>query len=227
MYVLERNQFQDCNSIECRSFKTVQIIESIEVGKEDLPKNIKVLKEDISINDEKISIIEDFYNKILAEKNAKIRIISLKDLAELKEKRISTENFLDYLSQNHGFLLHGSIQEIEGGHLKSKSGKIFATNRAAIAIMRSLYSNKRVNLSYPYFIHENSPLVLKIHTKSKHTIIYKNHGFVYLIKKSEEFKNEPKGSWQFVKDGEEVEFSIIVETEKSDFQYPVEIHENR
>jgi len=36
------------------------------------------------------------------------------------------------------------------------------------------------------------------------------------------FKNSPKGSWQFVKNVEEIEFNAVVETEDGDFQYPVD-----
>jgi len=47
-------------------------------------------------------------------------------------------------------------------------------------------------------------------------------GFVYIVK-SEGFKNEPKGSWQFVKETEEIDFIAVVETENDDFTYSVEI----
>jgi hypothetical protein len=37
-------------------------------------------------------------------------------------------------------------------------------------------------------------------------------------------KNEPEGSWQFINKTDEIKIKMIIETEKSDFEYPVEIH---
>ena len=52
-------------------------------------------------------------------------------------KGVSVEEFLDYICNKYDFLLHGSIHKIEE-KIKSKNGKIFAANKAAIAIERSL-----------------------------------------------------------------------------------------
>jgi len=86
----------------------------------------------------------------------KVKKISLKDLQELKKVGVTTENFLDYLCQEHRLLLHGSIHKISGDKLKSSKRIIFASNKAAIAIMKSLYSGENVNLEYRYFITEKN-----------------------------------------------------------------------
>lgn len=176
-----------------------------------VPENIEVQK-----------LMEDFYKKFFETQIEGVRKVSLESLKELKEKGIATEQFLDYLCQNHGFLLHGSIHEIEGDHLKSQYKKIFAANKSAIAIMRSIYSNIDVNLGYPYFIREDSPLELEIHTPPDEKFISVDKGYIYIVDAAG-FRNDPEGSWQFVKEDEEVGFHTVVETEKNDFKYPVKI----
>ncbi len=93
--------------------------------------------------------MEDFYKRHFESNEAKVKKISLDALRELKEKGITTEKFLDYLCQQHGVLLHGSIHEISGDKLKSSRNKIFASNKAAIAIMKSMYSTVKGSLGYP------------------------------------------------------------------------------
>ena len=170
---------------------------------------------------EKLLKMEDFYKRHFESSEEKVKKISLENLQELKEEGITTENFLDYLCQEHKLLLHGSIHKISGDKLKSSKKKIFASNKAAIAIMKSLYSGGNVNLEYPYFISEKRPLVLKIHIPPDGKLIKASKGFVYVVDGAG-FKNSPKGSWQFVKKAEEVEFNAVVETEDNDFQYPVD-----
>ncbi len=132
---------------------------------------------------------------------------------------------MDHLCQKQGLLLHGSIQEINEGKLKFGRRKIFASNKSAIAIMRSIYSNVGVNLEYPYFFDKDNPLILKIHTPPNEKFISKENGFVYVLN-GEKFQNEPKDSWQFVKENDEVDFDLVIETEKTDFQYSVEIYDD-
>ena len=91
--------------------------------------------------------------------------------------------------------------------------------------MRSLYSNIDVNLEYPYFISEDSPLELEIHTPPDGKFVSIKKGFIYIVD-STGFRNDPEGSWQFVKEGEEVGFLTVVETEKNDFKYPVKVSNN-
>jgi len=170
-------------------------------------------------------MMEAFYKKFSESGENGVKKISLEQLRELKEKGITTENFLDYLCQKNGLLLHGSIHEIADDKLKSNYKKIFASNKSAIAIMRSLYSNMNVNLEYPYFFDKDNPLVLKVHTPPNGKFISKEKGFVYIVS-GEDFKNEPEGSWQFIKETGEVKFGMIIETEKADFKYPVEFSDD-
>jgi hypothetical protein len=166
-------------------------------------------------------LAEGFYKKYFAQNGEGVRL-SLEALRELKEEGVTTEQFLDYLCQKQGLLLHGSIHQIESDKLTSKNKKIFATNKSAIAIERSLYSNVDVNLEYPYFINDENPLILKIHTRPNGKFMKKDTGFVYVVK-SDGFKNEPENSWQFVRETDEVDYIAVVETENSDFTYPVEV----
>lgn len=170
-------------------------------------------------------VMESFYKKFSETSEQGVTRVSLEKLRELKEKGITTEKFLDYLCQKQGVLLHGSIHEIVDGKLKSGWNKIFASNNSAIAIMRSLYSNTNVNLEYPYFFGKDNPLVLKVHTPPSGKFISKENGYVYIVN-GEGFQNEPKGSWQFLKEVDEVPFGVIVETEKADFKYPVESYDD-
>lgn len=176
-------------------------------------------------NLERQKLMEDFYKKHLETQIEGVRKISLDNLKGLKERGVSTEQFLDYLCQNHGFLLHGSIHEISDDKLKSRWNKIFASNKSAIAIMRSMYSNVNVNLGYPYFITEEDPLVLKVHTPPDGKFIKTDKGFIYIVDGAG-FKNEPEGSWQFIKETGEIEFGVVVETESDDFKYPVEFFDD-
>lgn len=185
-------------------------------------KNQEISKEE----KEKLCRMENFYKKYFQPREGKPLKVSLEDLKELKEAGIATEDFLDFLCQKHGVLLHGSIHEISGNKLKSPRRRIiFATNKAAIAILRSLYSNIGVNLEYSYFINEQNPLVLKVHTPPNGKYIKANKGFVYVLNKIR-FKNDPEGSWQFINRTNEVEFWAVVETEDADFRYPVEFYKD-
>lgn len=170
-------------------------------------------------------LMENFYRKFLENNNQDIKKITLEQLRELKEQGISTEKFLDYLCQNKGILLHGSVEKINDNKLKSDQKEIFASNKSAVAVMRSLYSNSNVDLRYPYFFDKDHPFVLKIHTLENGEFISQKNGFVYIINK-EGFENKPKGSWQFVKDADEIEFNAIIETEDEDFGYPVEVYKD-
>ena len=165
--------------------------------------------------------IEGFYKKYFSSSEKGFKI-TLDNMQELKKEGITTEQFLDYLCQKKGLLLHGSIHQVSDDKLVAKKGKVFAANKAAIAIMRSLYSNSDVNLQYPYFISDKNPFWIEMHAKADGKFTKKDTGFVYVIN-SDGFKNEPEGSWQFVKEAEEVDIIAVVETESGDFTYPVKI----
>lgn len=115
------------------------------------------------------------------------------------------------------------MYEIATGQLQSKQKKIFASNKSSIAIMRSLYSNINVNLEYPYFFDKNNTLILKVHTPPSGQFISKENGYIYIVN-DDGFQNEPKGSWQFLREVDEVQFDMVFETEKADFTYPVELY---
>jgi len=170
--------------------------------------------------------IEQFYDKYISNKEF-VNRISLDNLRELKEKGISTEKLLDYMCQTKNVLLHGSVVDIQEDALSSPAGrgKIFASNKAVIAIMRSIYSNVGANLEYPYFINEKSHFYLQINTYEDGKFRTSEKGFVYVVKESG-FVNEPEGSWQFVNNSEKVKYVAVIETEKSDFKYPIEVKKN-
>ena len=176
----------------------------------------------MNISKQQYSLLEEFYRELIQryEDGEKV-FVSLRDLSRLKEEGIHTETFLDYLSETHSLLLHGSIFHIDG-KLKSRDSLIYASDRASIAIMRSLYSNIRAKLRYPYFIDENNPLELEIIIPEGETYEVKERGFVYVLK-NDGFENIPKGSWQFIKETDSLDYLFAIETEKADFSYPVRV----
>lgn len=176
------------------------------------------LKEELSSHGE---MMREFYSEHSKKEQAGVKRITLEHLNQLKENGISTEDFLDHICREHSLLLHGSINEIPDGKLKPNKGRIYATDKPAIAILKSLYSNKGAKLQYPYFIDEHSPLKLKIENLSQSGIIGGERGFVYVVN-GDGFVNEPEGSWQYYKETGQMPFEIIIETEKGDFKYPVE-----
>ena len=173
---------------------------------------------------EKIILMEDFIQKCLEDKRDGDNFVSLEKLNNLKEQGISTEMFLDHLCKRHDKLLHGSIQEITEKKLRSNNGKIFSSNKSAIAILKSLHSNRGARLHYPYFIDENNSLILEIKTDLEIELIKKQKGFIYVLDK-EDFVNDPEGSWQFVKK-DDANIQLIIETEENDFTYPVHVTNN-
>ena len=60
-----------------------------------------------------------------------------------------------------------------------------------------------------------------VHTPENGRYISQDNGFIYLVKK-DGFLNEPAGSWQFISQSPEVNYFIVVETKRADFNYPVE-----
>ena len=160
-------------------------------------------------------IAENLYQRIIQNPQDRGKIISINGSG------ISTEYFLDYLCRRRSLLLHGSVHYIEG-KLKAREGKIFTSNRAVIAIMRSLYSNVGVKLLYPYFIDREHPFGLRIIVPDGKHYESKEKGFVYVVR-NEDFKNEPKNSWQFIKEAKELSFEFAIEIGKEDFRYPVEV----
>lgn len=166
-------------------------------------------------------LMETFYRELVTLASEERPVISAAKLAELAEKGITAEEFLDYVSRSKGVLLHGSATEIEGD-LVSRNEKIFASDRSAIAIMRSIYTNQGAHLEYPYHISEANPLALRVVSDTGTEYKAGETGWVYLVE-SEGFENEPTGSWQYVKRSDSARVLAAVETSKKDFTYPVEI----
>lgn len=165
--------------------------------------------------------MDDFFDQLMSENFNNVIKISVDKVNDLETEGIRLEVFLDYICAKYGYLMHGSIIEIKDNYLKSQFGKVFASDRSAIAIMRSIYSNRNVNLEYPYQYDDQHPLKLVVHTPEDGRYISQDNGFIYLVKK-DGFFNEPAGSWQFVSQSPEVNYSIVVETKKADFNHPVE-----
>lgn len=179
-----------------------------------------------SYDSERERRIENFYQKHFEGSVEGVRRITIEDLRELKEKEISVEQFLNWLCQKQNALLHGSVFEIKNGVVQSQDHKVYATDSPAIAILKSVYTNVGANLEYPYFITDKEPLQLKIHTPLDREDVSVEQGFVYVLDR-EGFENEPEGSWQFVAHSNRIGFSAIIETTKGDFEYPVEILQDK
>ncbi|MEK7463687.1 MAG: hypothetical protein AAB610_01000 [Patescibacteria group bacterium] len=175
--------------------------------------------------DEKIDsrqILERFY-MLFSDKEE----ITLEDLSKLKEQGITTENFLDYLSEKYNFLFHGSRNNLSFSEQITSQGRgvLFASSDPAIAILKAIYLNNAKNLSYPMNVIDNrSNLVLTIEGPEEDTI--GDTGYVYLIENSEEFEKDANSNWQYSKkdqDGKGTKFVKKIQIEKSDFLYPVNI----
>lgn len=149
--------------------------------------------------------------------------ITLTDLSEMKENGISIEMFLEFLRKKHGYLFHGSRNDIPfSGQIKpSEEGKVFASSNPAIAILKALYRNNAKNLCYPLNLAENnSNLILIVDGPQEDTI--GEHGYVYIISDADAFEKDSDSNWQYSsKTGST--FSKRVQIEKDDFKYPVEI----
>ena len=168
-------------------------------------------------------ILNDFIRDYRICTKDRISVITIEALSELKSVGYSVEDLLDHLSKHYQSLLHGSRIDISDGILKqNRVGKVYASDLAAIAIMRAIISNKELTspgLQYHYRINENHPLEVRIHGINNETIGY--NGFVYVLNQVEGFENDPKNSWQYVKKGNDVLFSAKIEVIRDDFKYPI------
>ena len=156
------------------------------------------------------------------EEKKGIAIITATDLADLKSKGYTIEDFLKHITDRFHLLLHGSREDISGPDLKpNEEFNIFVTDLASIAIMRAIISNRGLRhpgLEYSFFIDEDNPLEVKIYGMNESTI--GERGFVYVIGDRTGFKNDPEGSWQYVK-GLFAPFIAKVEILREDFTYPI------
>lgn len=172
--------------------------------------------------EEKEKTMEDFYQRFWASQETEVKKISLENLRELKEKEVTTEDFLNFLGQRDNILLHGSISQIDGDKLEQRVNSVFATDNPAVAIMRSVFSNRNANLEYPYFIDDDHPFSLTIHTKPDGEFLSTKKGYVYIVGRSG-FINKPISSWQFISEDKEVKILGMIETERADFNYPTQV----
>ncbi|MFT4311203.1 MAG: hypothetical protein ACMXX7_01100 [Candidatus Woesearchaeota archaeon] len=168
-------------------------------------------------------VLTDFIGDYKLDRKDGISIVSAKDLSQLKSAGYTSEDLFDHLSKHYQSLLHGSRTEISDNCLKQNgAGKVYGSDLAAIALMRAIVSNRGLEypgLQYPYFIDEKNPLEVIIHGINDNTI--GQEGFIYVLNQREGFENNPKGSWQYVKTGQDVPIAAKIAVEKSDFTYPI------
>jgi hypothetical protein len=151
----------------------------------------------------------------------KVSNITKKELEEIEKHNYTVEILLQYLATAHKYLLHGSRTNIKDNFLKSEN-VIFGTFNSKIAIMKAIVSNntsKTEGLEYPFHLNQDNPLIVKIHGIKKNTI--GNEGFVYIIKDTDGFVNEPKGSWQYIKKSNKVKFVAKIFIERNDLKCPI------
>jgi hypothetical protein len=174
--------------------------------------------------------IDDFFEEFIAKhdvlgKKAKDDVMIITSasagLDDIKQKS-SVEAFLDYLVKQHNCLLHGSREYIIDNFLKANSeGNVYATDLGAIALLKAIISKKGLRypgLQYPLYISKQEPLEVRIHGIKTSTV--GEQGIVYVIKDRGGFVNEPKGSWQYIKQ-RKAPFVAMLEVLRKDFRYPV------
>jgi hypothetical protein len=170
-------------------------------------------------------IVESIFRELIAG-----RIIHINDRKALGIENISIEKILDSISHLKPMLLHGTGQIIPSGtplHLspgRMRNGvrrdlEGFATDLPSIAILKALFSNQGVNLSYPMLISSANPLKLTI--IGRRDDIERPRGYVHLIGPKDRFEQEDN-TWQWVTVRADVQFAGCIEVEKLDFSYPVE-----
>ena len=147
----------------------------------------------------------------------------LEVIDRLRSRGFSWEDTLNYLVENYGVLLHGSRIDISEDYLgPNHEGDVFATNLASIAILKAITSNRGLihpGFVYPYKISDKNPLILKIYGIQQYTI--GSEGFVYIITNKAGFRNNPEGSWQYVKKGTNVQYSLKIKISRENFVYPI------
>ncbi|MFA6974184.1 MAG: hypothetical protein WC238_05635 [Parcubacteria group bacterium] len=165
--------------------------------------------------------LEEFVRDHKLDTNVGLRVITFEDLAQLKSEGCSIEEMLNYLSKNYNRLLHGSRNDICDGELRlGEDGRVYASDMSAVAILKAIFSREGrgyVNLRYPFFTNIFKPFKLKIEGINNHTI--GERGFVYVVDR-DGFRNEPKGSWQYVRESA-TPILAKISIQREDFNYPV------
>lgn len=180
--------------------------------------------------------LEEFVNefKLNRKDRGPMFGVTIENMAQLKSYGCTVEELLNYMAVRHSSLFHGSITHIRDGFLVPQvSSKfdppfLYATNSGAVAIMKAIISNRKLKkpgLVYPYYLDDDTSFEVKIHGIRKDTIHKK--GYVYIINRTDEFRNIPSGSWQYQKI-KGVTISAMIEVERSDFTYPIiDVKRNR
>lgn len=168
-------------------------------------------------------VLDDFIGDYKLNRKEGISLVSTSDLSQLKSAGYTSEDLFNHLNKHYQSLLHGSRTEISDDQLKQNgSGKVYGSDLAAIALMRAIVSNRGLEypgLQYPYFIDEKHPLEVRVHGINDDTI--GQNGFIYVLNQRDGFENDPKGSWQYVRTGQDVPIAAKIAVEKSDFTYPI------
>jgi len=157
------------------------------------------------------------------------RVVGIADRASLGIANASIEEVLEVLVRSRPVLLHGAECVIPSGEaLRLSPGRQrggicrelegFATDLAGIAMLKALFSNVGVNLSYPMVVSCASPLKLTI--VGWRADVERPRGYIHLIGPRDWFEREGN-TWQWVTSRTDVRFAGCVEIEKADFRYPV------
>lgn len=139
------------------------------------------------------------------------------------------EDILNSLASSQNLLFHGSRHDFSGNIMPGKNGKIYATDKGHIAILKAILSNKGLKspgLSYPLFDNNQNGFEVRIYGIQKNTI--GKEGYVYLLNDKTGFENYPEGSWQYVnKTGKSAPFTEKIKVTLNDFIYPIYDIDNR
>jgi hypothetical protein len=150
------------------------------------------------------------------------RYVSKKDIGFL-----SLEDFLNLLNKEKGYLFHGSGTLIpEGQKLISKRGVLHVTDDGGVAIIKALFPNNlpgQTNLDYN--LHKSGSQEVIIEGKLKGELI-RQKGYIYVMKNSGFSNKDTQGIAEFIKpllDGETQDYLLVIEVEKSDFNYSYKV----
>ena len=171
--------------------------------------------------------LDDFVELFELNNDCNISVVSSEDLDILREEGYSVEGFLNHLVQKYQSLLHGSRNDIQDSHLSPRSGLVYATDLASIALLKAVLSNRGLRgdgLIYPINVNDRNPLEVKILGLNDTTV--GKSGFVYVINNTKEFVNAPKTSWQYMANSS-APISAKIEVKLSDFKYPIYDISNR
>ena len=170
------------------------------------------------------TVLDDFIGDFRLNRKYGISIVSRDNILELKTAGYTVEDMLDYLGKTNNSLYHGSRDIISDSNLKpGERGEVCCSDLSAIAIMKAIISNifetAPFNLGYWYHIDEQHPMGLEITGIHDDTI--GENGYVYVINQRHSFKNNPKGSWQYVARDQTVPINARISVERIDYTYPI------